>query len=310
MSAGDDVFDAEFTSGAEIAHMAAPLVRVGSAREQLDILADRAEIMLKMRETGLAVLRTNPRLFTAYPQNGGGHTYRITKGGAERVMRLFGLERGAPLYDGEITGRYDGRDDDGNAVARYQAQCSVRVGSDTAGWVTEIGYANSEEGLDRNKPLSARVENNVRMKALAGAVVRGVSAIMGLGGITDEEMVKVGIDVGNIPSVEFKKGGGNAASGGGADASEKAMELRDSIQNLLDQIGVNSKADQDALTSELGSYEKDGETVKSPASRIKSEKWLAGIEKRVVYIVDNATKEGLSGLDAVRTLVPAARKVR
>ena len=95
---------------------------------------------------------------------------------------------------------------------------------------------------------------SIKRKAYCNMIVRGVTRILGLRAITDEEMVAAGIDLGSVGEVTYGKSSQNAKWG--TEATKKAEELWGWLMNIWGDA-ISASDDLERRTT----WVNDGETV-------------------------------------------------
>lgn len=193
----------------------------------------------------------------------GGKPY-LTESGAMKVAQLFGVS----FERGHIT--FDDEDIDGRHVRRYRATITARYGGSRS--LEEEGWASSDDAFFGRKngqdiPWSEVNLNNVAKKALTNAKGRALKKILGLGGMTWDDVRSAGVDRGRTAAVDYSRGRGASAT---APASSAKVQLQNMIVDLEAWTG-NSR---EQLLDELCGFN-DTKTGKrrSPSFDTITENW-------------------------------------
>lgn len=306
----DDVYDGEFDlMPAQPSRQLAHRETTGDIAEQIGVMKARAEMLTAVRNLALAQLAGNPHLMTAYPGANESQNFRLTKHGAARVARLCGIQKDAAEWDESQTGEYMEGD-----VRRYHATCNVRVSFPGGGSAEEIGSADSSQGLFKGAPLTPVIKENIRKHAHANGFVRAVESLLGMGGLTAEDLMKAGCRPDDVPSVEFRKGGRTADQASRATAAATSgMDddgLRAKARELLSAREVESISDVDAIMAAISSFPDKNNPGQEVAGRPLAQlngKRLEIAVKNVGVLCGMAEKEGVFGVDQVLALVSRAK---
>ena len=166
----------------------------------------------------------------------GGKPY-LAESGCNKVAALFGISlegRSVEQIEDEI---------DGKRVIRFVAKVRARFGNRTQ---DAEGVASSDDAFFGKKggkvlPLAEVPLDNVRKKALTNAQNRALKKILGLQGLTWEDLGVAKIDRKKIGGVEYKtaKKAPPGRQGGGESSSR--IRLRGMLEELADATGTNPK---------------------------------------------------------------------
>jgi hypothetical protein len=207
-----------------------------------------------------------------------------------------------------LTGYYE----DTNGRRRYQAEVRVtyRLPHDRS-TVEVRGFATSEEGLHKTRPLTATIASHVRQHALAAADVHACADILGIGALTPEQVTSAGLDPSAFPVVEYRKGGSEGSDAppprqqkapdvapppSQSDSAEDDLrcEIEDTIR-LLDVL-PSAVGQVVAILSEFTSSE--GKTLSRDRLDKLSGKWLLATHKKALALQKACHDAGESGLQA------------
>ena len=206
----------------------------------------------------------------------------LNSSGAMKVAALFGVSLTDMRVD-ETREKLDGKE-----VVRYVARVTARfLGRE----VETEGVASSDDAFFARKngkpvPLHEVNLNSVRKKAVTNAQVRAVKAILGLGGITWDEVRAVGVSRQKVAAVRH----GAATQGTGTDAERKqapsativrssapaGSKAKSRLKGMLDDIAAFEDVPFERVlrryTEFVGS---DGQSRSAESVEAMSESWAA-----------------------------------
>jgi len=245
--------------------------------EQVDI--DYKALLLSFKDRALfvdgvrkeALSRTRPHNWLSRKAKNGTVTFSLMGPGAERVRTV------APVGFVNKTRREESWNKEFGPGYTIIYEADVYVGSIKTGLLPVIGTCSSdddffslehvelpyneenpehkaalesEEGrlsadkktlyIRRRIPASEVTKENIEKSALMNLIVNGVSRVLGIRQLSEEELKEVGIDVSKIPGIDY--GSRRDASGRMAPALE---QKRDEIKRML--IEMQNGSEPDAL---------------------------------------------------------------
>lgn len=148
----------------------------------------------------------------------------------------------------------------------------------------QIGSRSSEDKFFGENPDL----QDVKKAAIANCRGRAIVALLGLQNMTEEDLVKNGIDVSKISGVEFKSG-----SKGGATASGTDKEVQVKLYNLMvKHYGTNDEKALGTYLAELSSFTgKDGKKVQGKKSfKELTGKWLQSTYGKMKQLAESEEK--------------------
>lgn len=262
-------------------------------QDALVALRHRAQLVSEVVSIGLQQCRTSPEVcFTRY-----GDKFRLTKGGAARVLRSFGA---TVTFSHDPTGCAE-YDEDGRTHWQWTAIATVvlpGVGSyDGLGW-----WGTSKPGYESRK-ITTQLRADIRKCANTQALINACEVLFGLNAMTAAELTANGIDTATIKAVSI---------GGGEDAPDTAetLELQDTVRNLLESVGVETVADCDKVAIVLTAFTgRDGNAVPGKPLAQLSAKRLQYLPAKVGKVVEAMKRDGAEGTEqAVKYATALAAK--
>jgi hypothetical protein len=127
---------------------------------------------------------------------------------------------------------------------------------------------------------------NIRRKAVTNLYNRLIKRVIGLMGVTFDDLAQAGISREGIGKVEYKGG----AQKGAANLPAEALKKRDEIWKWLMECADGDEAQASKFLEQI-SYFKDDEGKDHKLSDIKSlvsEKWIASLHKKAKTFYDKA----------------------
>jgi hypothetical protein len=170
--------------------------------------------------------------------------------GAEKIARLFGISW--RIDEPEIK-----NEDDGHTSFTYKGYFTM--GPTT---IEVIGSRSSKDPFfsrahGKDIPPSEIDRNNVRKAAYTNLLGNGITRMLGLRGMTWEEVKSGGIDQSKTSKVEYGK----------KEMAKKAKEQRDKIGSMIMEMAGGNKKVAAGLLEEYTSFvAKDGKEVKGKSS--------------------------------------------
>lgn len=239
--------------------------------EEADRLAEmaqrRADVYERIRNIGIHA--THPSDWTKM-----GDTFHCGEAGVTRIARICGVSMGPPREtkielepDLEHGTGYLYRVEREFCVGRFETASDI---------ITEVGTASSrdpffaERGRGDEKvylPSWQVDEGNILKKAVTVCMVRGVTRLLGIRGVTLDQLQAAGIDVNRLKGVSFdggSKGGRGQQNSATVSAEEleaikaKRAEIRTAVLEMAEGDVDGAKAMLQALTAFKA---KDGKDV-------------------------------------------------
>jgi hypothetical protein len=226
----------------------------------------------KLRRLALSV--TNPNDWVDV----GGKPY-LSNSGTLKVAALFGVSLTGMRVEAlrETIGEKE--------VVRYVARTTARF----LGREVEVeGVASSDESFFAKRdgatlPLSEVNLNAVRKKAVTNAQNRAVKAILGLGGLTWEDVGEAGVAKEKVSSVEYAKsraGQKRMASGGGNAAGAGTPKTR--LRNMLTDLTAFESVPLERVLRRYTEFRgQDGKAVFAESIDSMSDAWAARTLEKV-----------------------------
>jgi hypothetical protein len=119
---------------------------------------------------------------------------------------------------------------------------------------------------------------NIRRKAVTNLYNRLIKRVVGLSGVTIEDLKASGMDVSKIGKIEYQGGGQKGA----ASLSEGAKSQREIAEKQLAEMFNADPAQIKAYMEKISEFEADGgKKFVSSLSQVKSEKWMARLAKQI-----------------------------
>jgi hypothetical protein len=122
---------------------------------------------------------------------------------------------------------------------------------------------------------------NVRRKAVTNLYNRLIKRVIGLMGVTFDDLAQAGIKKEQLGKVEYRGGAQKAEAA--ANLPDDAKKKRDAIWSMLLEIAVGDEDEAKGLLMSISSFkDKDGKEHKlEDISRLTSEKWIASLYVKV-----------------------------
>ncbi len=230
----------------------------------------RIEAVKRIKKAALAVTSIHDWV----DQNGKPY---LQVSGSEKVARLFGIswQIDTPqktIYDdGHFSYTYKGYFYMGSASIEFEGARS-----------SKDGFFSKSHGSDI--PPSEIDENNVKKAALTNTIGNGVTRLLGLRGLTWEDLKSSGIDRTKVGKIEYEK----------KEMSKDAKDERSKIGKMLLGMAGNDKTKASTLLMTYTSFiAKDGKEVKGKSSLTGlSEKSIPVVYGKVKKIYEDWQKEG------------------
>jgi hypothetical protein len=169
---------------------------------------------------------------------------------------------------------------DGRDIRRYQAVVKARWGDRE---VDADGVASSDDDFfgrknGQNLPLGEVDLNSVRKKAVTNAQARALKKMLGLGGLTWDDVKAGGVDRSKLGSVDYGKSKARKQDRTGASGAELLTLTR----NMLLDLAGGDPAEAKRLCIELSSFTaKDGKHVRGKERPDDlSEAWLKSTHEK------------------------------
>lgn len=206
----------------------------------------------------------------------GGRPY-LEASGVFKVARLFGISF-VDVGVNDKTSQIDGR-----TIITYTAHVTAAF---NGGTIEEIGIATSDDDFFSKKkgvrlPLSEIDLASVQKKALTNAQSRALKKILGLGGLSWDDIKAAKVDRGKVGAVDYDKGkpAGSATEGGrGSMASSAKIRLRNMLADLA---AWNDTNETDLLRYYTEFKGKDGNPTSASSIDRMSDKWAAATLPKV-----------------------------
>jgi len=248
-------------------------------QDALVALRHRAQLVTEVVALGLQQCRTAPEACcTRY-----GEKFRLTKGGASRVLRSFG----ATATFGSDPSQCGEYDEEGRTHWQWMAIATVSipgVGSyDGLGW-----WGTSKPGYESRK-ITTQLRADIRKCANTQALINACEVLFGLNALTAAELAAHGIETTGIKAVSI---------GGGEDAPETAetLERQESVRDLLESVGVETVADCDKVCIILSAFTgRDGQPVAGKPLARQSAKQMHYLPGKIAKIVEAMKRDGVEG---------------
>lgn len=122
---------------------------------------------------------------------------------------------------------------------------------------------------------------NIIRKAVTNLHNRLIKRVIGLMGVTWEDLAEAGIDRKLIQKVDYKEGGKKAEAA--AKLSEDALKKRDDIWRMLMEIAVGDVAVAKSLLKTATTFKGDDGKERSveDIARLTSERWILSLHKKI-----------------------------
>lgn len=185
--------------------------------QMAELAEKRVDAINRIKRAALKV--TNPRDWT----NQNGNPY-LQVSGAEKVARLFGISW--RIDEPQIT-----FSDDGHFSYTYKGYFNLGTGS-----IEFEGSRGSKDGFFSHGdklPASEIDKNDVKKAALTNTIGNGVTRILGIRNLSWEDLQEAGINMDNIPKIEYKK----------QEMTGDVKETRDKLEKLLTEMAGGSKVE-------------------------------------------------------------------
>ena len=192
----------------------------------------------------------------------------LSVSGAEKIARLFGISW--RIDEPELVTEGDGH-------FSYTYKGYFTLGSTT---IEAIGSRGSKDGFfskshGEDIPPSEIDRNDVRKAAYTNLLGNGITRMLGLRGLTWDEVKGAGIDQSKISKIDYKK----------KEMKKDVKELRDKIGSMLMEIARDDKEEASKLLEEITSFvAKDGKEVKGKKS-------LADLSEKAMPVTYGKVKE-------------------
>jgi hypothetical protein len=212
----------------------------------------------------------------------GGNAY-LTESGCKKVGMLFGVS----YRDAKVM--CEDRMEGGSPTRQYTAKVKVLFNGRE---IEEMGTCDSNYDLYRYcgkdaegnrivRPFEERDFTSMQKHALTNAMNRALKAILGLNGITwDEVQAAIGERAGKAANVGFDKGGTAAPKPANTVSTAESGDQRKKLWKMLLELANADQQQAAAILVEQTSFKgKDGNTVKGfsdPFNEKISDKWIFG----------------------------------
>lgn len=197
-----------------------------------------------------------------------GATVYLMDRGAENIAIAFGVD----ISDVQLRmewaedekGRYYSFIASGKAYAKKLGR-----------YVEDIGVCSQRDKFfgkigDKYKEIAEVDMANIRRKAVTNLYSRLIKRVIGLMGVTMEDLRAAGMDTAKIQKVDYKGGSQRA------EISEDGKALRTKLGNMLLLMANNDKPAAKKLLEKYSSWtDKDGKEHKAEDLAKMSEKWIA-----------------------------------
>ncbi len=207
----------------------------------------------------------------------GGRPY-LNESGCMKVGALFGVSLTGTEVK-ELRESYEGQD-----VVRYVAKTTATF----LGRQIELeGLSASSEPFFSRKngqaiPLSEIDLNAVRKKAVTNAHNRAIKKILGLGGITWDEVRDAGVRKDDVSSVEYKRPPARAEPQAVQDSMTRALAAKTRLQNMLTDLASFEKVPFGQVLRHYTTFQgKHGETRSAESVERMTEAWVSKTLERV-----------------------------
>lgn len=223
----------------------------------------------------------------------GGNPYLMDRG-AENIAIAFGVDisevRLTMEWADDPKGRY------------YTFIASGKAYSKKLGrYVEDIGACSQRDRFfgvagGKLKEIEEVDMVNIRRKAVTNLYSRLIKRVIGLMGVTFDDLKEAGVDTSRIQKIEYKSGSQKAD----ADLSTDAKEKRSKIWSMLLEMTVGDEDLARGMLESISAFkDKDGNEHKlSDISRLTSEKWIASLYNKVKKEFEAVMKKRESGEEA------------
>jgi hypothetical protein len=206
-----------------------------------------------------------------------GATMYLMDRGAENIAVAFGVDIGdvklAMEWADDPKGRYYTFVASGRAYSR-------RLGRS----VEDIGVCSQRDKFfgfkgGQLKEIEDVDMANIRRKAVTNLYNRLIKRVVGLSGVTVDDLKASGMDVAKIGKVEYQAGGQKGESA----LSESAKSSRELAEKQLGEMFNSDPAQIKAYIEKISSFKAEDGSTKSVSDlgRVKSEKWMAKLAKQI-----------------------------
>ena len=216
-----------------------------------------------------------------------GNKFRLTAAGATKVAQSFGLFLSSPNVETE---RWQ---DNGLNYVRFTLTGTVRA----ANYPHEIPIVGSAEGAPNGKGYM-KTDSDIRKKAAANYTQRGITAIIGIGDITIEDLLEAGKTqsfIDQIPIVSFKES---------AEAKQNTVTRQNALADDVRALGneivkLSGGSLQDVITEAslytIPSGKDAGKTVHMDANKLDQYKdgWLSKTKLNLEQIKQQCLEQEL-----------------
>ena len=207
----------------------------------------------------------------------GGRPY-LNESGCMKVGALFGVSLTGTEVK-ELRESYEGQ-----AVVRYVAKTTTTF----LGRQIEVeGLSVSREPFFSRKngqpiPLSEVDPNTVRKKAVTNAHSRAIKKILGLGGITWDEVRDASVRKDDVSSVEYKRPPARPEPQAAQNSMTKAIAAKTRLQNVLTDLASFEKVPFGRVLRHYTTFQgKDGETCSAQTVERMTDAWMSKTLERV-----------------------------
>jgi hypothetical protein len=200
----------------------------------------------------------------------GGKPYLETSG-CDKVANLFGINfvelsvsKGSEVVDGR-------------PVVTYTAQVTARFGGRS---LQEIGVCNSNDDFFAKKngtliPYSEIDQTDIQKKAVTNAKSRALKRILGLGGMTWDDVRSAKVNRDAIGGVDYHR-----RKGGGTPQADSSAKIR--LRNYLVDLAAWQDTTPEELLKQYTAFQgKEGKLTSASSVDRMSDKWVAAILPKV-----------------------------
>lgn len=239
--------------------------------KSMDVVIATAEKQVETLKKVLAIATKRTTHYDWVDQQGRPY---LTSSGAEKLMPLFGVN----LTDTQYKKTFSDDDKGQSYIYHYQGRFTWQGGS-----IEAIGACSSRDkffawdGKEKTyKPLSEVDETNIMKAAYSNMLVNGVTRLLGIRGLTWEELQGFGVDKSKVATVNY----------GGKQATPEETKAQNDIARWCLEMGYNDKTKALAILKTLTAFKtREGKEVEG----VSSNRRLTG--KRLEYAYQNIKKE-------------------
>lgn len=251
-----------------------PLISIPGTPRSLNIDKEIAQIekdiqfFNKIKTTSLKLTKPSDWIFQ---QEG---PYLMDRG-AENIAIAFGVDIS------DIKLRMEWAEDDNGRYYTYVATgkaYSKRLGR----YVEDIGVCSQRDKFfgkvgNEYKALEDVDMANIRRKAITNLHSRLIKRVIGLMGITEDDLKEAGIDISKIQRIEYKSGKQKSSQ----SLPPAALETRKKIWDMANEIAMGDEAEIKALVKKCSTFAIKDEKTGGPKDKfvedvndLTTEKWI------------------------------------